>query len=91
MKNIKLNGQWELKLPDHRADTWAKDWELERLNAMHANIKKNDFIVYAGAEQGDIPALLASWGAKLALIEPAAELWPNIRKTFVANALHPIS
>lgn len=40
-----------------------------------------------GAEEGDFPALWASWGATVTLVEPNPKVWPNIRAIFEANGL----
>lgn len=45
-------------------------------------------LVYCvGAEEGDFPALYASWGANVVLFEPNERVWPNIRAIFEANQL----
>jgi FkbM family methyltransferase len=40
-----------------------------------------------GAEEGDFPALWASWGADVVMVEPNPKVWPNIRAIFDANGL----
>jgi FkbM family methyltransferase len=42
-----------------------------------------------GAEEGDMPALYASWGCEVALIEPNPRVWPNIKTIWDANSLSP--
>lgn len=40
-----------------------------------------------GAEEGDFPALWASWGANVVMVEPNPKVWPNVRAIFEANQL----
>lgn len=40
-----------------------------------------------GAEEGDLPALWALWGARVALFEPNPRVWPNIKTIWDANEL----
>lgn len=85
-----INGRWDLLLPEHRHDrpSWPW-WEATRLAAMHHFIKPGDVVYDIGAEEGDFPALYASWGAKVVLFEPNPKVWPNIRAIFEANNLEP--
>lgn len=87
--DVVLNERWSLTLPDHRVQQWAAFWERERLNAMHDTIKPDDVVFDVGAEQGDISALVASWGARVVLFEPSPHVWPGIKATFDANVLTP--
>lgn len=89
MKTL-INGKWELDLPEHRAvrPEWPT-WEHERLASMHANLKPGMFIYDIGAEEGDLPALWATWGCKVVLFEPNPRVWPNIRYIWEANDLAP--
>lgn len=89
MPDVVLNDRWTLTLPDHRVRQWAAFWERERLNAMHDTIKPDDVVFDIGAEQGDISALIASWGAQVVLFEPSPHVWPGIKATFDANGLTP--
>lgn len=86
-----LNGQWPLKLPEHRAarPQWSNPpyWEPERIGAMHDCIIPGDIVYDCGAEEGDMPALWALWGADVVAIEPNPRVWPNIRAIFDANDL----
>lgn len=90
MIKTKLNGRWPLIIPKHRQENWRNKWEVERLEALHSAIKPGDIVVDIGAEEGDISALMASWGAKVVLVEPSPNYWPVIRKTFDANKLKPL-
>jgi FkbM family methyltransferase len=86
-----LNGQYEITIPDHRAerpDWYTKEgWERARLDSIHAHTKKGDVMYYVGAEEGEMPALCQMWGAKIVLIEPNPKVWANIKATWKANKL----
>jgi FkbM family methyltransferase len=88
-----INGRWEIALPDHRADRpqWGRPggWERERLDAMREVISEGTVVVDVGAEEGDLSGLYATWGARLALVEPNPRVWPNIRAVWEANGLEP--
>lgn len=88
MKLTKINGKWDIWLPDHRAarPEWPT-WEEKRLAHMNKTIKPGDVVYYVGAEEGDMCGLLAMWGAKLFLFEPNDKVWPNIRAIWEANNL----
>jgi len=83
-----INGRWTLLLPEHRAvrPEWPY-WEAQRLAAMAHVIGPGDVVYDIGAEEGDFPALWASWGADVVLFEPNERVWPNIRAIFEANRL----
>lgn len=85
-----VNGRWELLLPEHRAmrPEWPW-WEATRLAAMAHHVAAGDVVWDVGAEEGDFPALWASWGADVVLAEPNPRVWPNIRAIFEANHLPP--
>jgi FkbM family methyltransferase len=98
-----INDRWELSLPPHRAvrPEWPV-WEKERLAAMHDVIaamaaqvapdgpRDRPPVVYdIGAEEGDLPALWATWGARVVLFEPDHRVWPNMRAIWEANSLPP--
>jgi hypothetical protein len=89
MVDTGINGRWTLKLPDYRAERpeWATGWERERLDAMHDLIEPGDTVLDVGAEEGDLSALYALWGADVVLVEPNPLAWPNIRAIFEANGL----
>ena len=88
-EKVEINNQWELMLPYFRAKEWRdwEVWEVERLESMKLNIAKGNTLLEIGAEEGDFAALAASWGAKVALIEPSPIMWPNIREIFKQNNL----
>lgn len=85
-----INGRWTLDLPDHRAarPEWPW-WEAVRLDSMHQHLKPDDLLFDVGAEEGDLSALFASWGARVVCVEPNPKVWPNIRACFDANGLTP--
>jgi FkbM family methyltransferase len=87
-----INGRWLLDLPEHRAarpqwDITNGGWEPERLADMADHLGDGDVIYDIGAEEGDLPALWASWGCRVVLFEPNPRVWPNIRVIFDGNDL----
>lgn len=92
MVETMVNGRWPLLLPEHRAarPEWPW-WEAGRLAAMHHHLGPGDVVYDVGSEEGDFPALFASWGCEVALIEPNPRVWPNIRAIFEANGLRPLA
>lgn len=86
--HVLVNGRWELILPKHRADRpeWPW-WEATRLAAMRTVIGPGSVVYDVGAEEGDFPALWASWGASVVLAEPNPKVWPNIKLVWTANEL----
>lgn len=83
-----INERWELLLPEHRHNRQEWDhWEKERLAAMRDHIQPGMTVWDIGAEEGDFPALWASWGADVFLAESNRLVWPNIRAVFDANNL----
>lgn len=92
MKTCKVNGRWDIVLPDYRADRpeWHTEsgWEKKRLDHMHDHLTKEDTLFYVGAEEGDMSALCSMWGVKdLVLFEPNPLVFPNIRAIFEHNNL----
>lgn len=91
MVRTTINGRWSLLLPEHRAarEEWTSPagWERERTDSMAANLKPGDVVYDIGSEEGDMPALWASWGCDVVLAEPNPRVWPNIRAIFDANGL----
>lgn len=85
---VKINGKYKIKLLKHRADFYRdRMWESERLDSMRKHIGKHDIVYYIGAEQGEMPALLQKWGAKVCLFEPNHTAWRTIRETWKLNKL----
>lgn len=87
-----INGRWTLLLPQHRAERaqWNIEnggWETERIAAMAESIGPGSVVYDIGAEEGDLPALWASWGAEVVLVEPNPLVWPNMKVIFEANDL----
>lgn len=94
MVKTKLNGKYEIILPEHRAQRpeWysEKGWEKARLDSMHQHLGKDDVIYYVGAEEGEMAALCQMWGAKVVMFEPNPKAWSHIRSIWMANKLdHP--
>lgn len=88
MIQTRINQRWSLLLPQHRAQRpgWAW-WERDALSYLHAVIRPGDVVWDVGAEEGDLSALYASWGAEVVLFEPSPSSWVWIRQTFAANDL----
>ena len=90
---VKVNGQFDIVLPKHRADRpeWfsEKGWEKKRLESMHQNLGEGDIIYYVGSEEGEMPALCQMWGAKVMLFEPNDRVWANTAAIWEANGLTP--
>lgn len=80
-----------LKLPEHRRQWWSQnpDWEHQRLNHMGSNLNVGDRMLYIGAEEGDMPALCATWGMDVFLVEPGDRVWANIKSIWDMNDLKP--
>lgn len=98
MVNVKVNGRWDIKLPEHRAarPEWTSEngWEKARLEAMHTFVSyfnkkrgKKPVCYYVGAEEGDMCALAQIWGAELVMFEPNPAVWANIKGIWDANKL----
>lgn len=88
MVNTTINNKWNILLPEHRAarEEWPI-WEYKRLEAMHDKIKKGDVLYYVGAEEGDMAALCAMWGAEVVMFEPNDKVWPQIKAIWQENDL----
>lgn len=98
MVKAKLNGEFEIILPEHRAarpEWYSVDgWEKKRLKVLHDLVKKqvaagNCKVYYIGAEEGEMPALCRMWGANGLLVEPNEKVLPNIKAIWDANNLAP--
>lgn len=97
MKLTKINGKYELMLPEHRANRaeWKTGWETERIDRMievcrRINKLRNEKPVVwdIGTEEGDISALISKYGnAELILFEPNDRVWTNIKAIWDANEL----
>lgn len=91
MVKARLNGEFDIVIPHHRAarPDWYTEtgWEKPRLRAMHERIAPGDVVYYVGAEEGEMPALCRMWGAQVFLFEPNPAVWPNIRAIWEANDL----
>lgn len=97
MIKAKLNGKWDIVLPKHRADRpeWytEKGWEKKRLLAFEKEVNRQKklgvkpVVYYVGAEEGEMCALAAMWGAKVLMFEPNDKVMPNIKAIWEANNL----
>lgn len=92
MLPVLVNGRWEILLPEHRAarPAWLIEnggWERERLDHMHSTTKPGDKVLYVGAEESDMCALLQMWGASVFLVEPNEKVIPNAKAIWDANGL----
>lgn len=91
MVKVRVNGQFDITLPKHRADRpeWftEKGWEKEKMQNMRGRVDNGHTVLYVGAEEGDLAAIIASWGAKMILVEPNPKVWPNIKAIWDANNL----
>lgn len=91
MVSVTMNGYGPLLLPPHRVKQWENPWEKEKLDSLHANIIPGDVVYDVGAEEFDESALMASWGARMVLIEPSFKYWPAAKAIWEANQLEPPS
>jgi FkbM family methyltransferase len=82
---MKLNEKYELNLPDYRIKQWEYLWEKERLDALRSRISEGTVVYDIGAEEGDISALMATWGARVVCVEPSPFYWPRIKRCFDMN------
>lgn len=85
-ETVLVNDSWPLRLLPHRAarPEWPT-WETERLSYVHSRVKSGTVIWEVGAEEGDFPALYATWGAEVVMIEPNPFVWPQIKIHWEAN------
>lgn len=83
---IMVNGRWPLKLLAHRAarPEWPT-WEAERLALTHSLVSVGTMVWEVGAEEGDYPALYATWGARVVMVEPNPYVWAQIKIHWEAN------
>ena len=92
MINAKLNNEFEMILPKHRADRpeWytEKGWEKNRLRSMHKNLGTNDVIYYVGGEEGEMVALCQIWGAETVIFEPNPKVWSHYPLIWESNNLN---
>lgn len=90
MVNTRINGKYDLILPDHRAarPEWVTGWEVERIESMLRIIQKDNVVFDIGTEEGDISALLQKMtGCKMVLVEPNDRVWSCIKAIWEANEL----
>jgi len=91
MVKTKINNEYEIVLPKHRADRpeWytEKGWEKNRLRSMHKNLKLGDVVYYVGGEEGEMVALCQMWGAEVVIFEPNPKVWSHYPVLWKANNL----
>lgn len=100
MQLTKINGEFELLLPQHRAlrpewDIVNGGWEVKRIFEMikwtvtqQLRLGRPALVFDVGAEEGDISALLAKYaGCDMVLVEPNNRVWPCIKAIWQANKL----
>lgn len=96
MPEVLINNSYSLQLSDQRAAQWHEwhaggGWEVERIDATISAINEvakrtgNPRVYDIGAERGDLPALWATRGARVVLVEPSPLMWPHIREVFELN------
>lgn len=92
MINAKLNNEFEIILPKHRADRpeWytEKGWEKNRLQSMHKNLGTKDIVYYVGGEEGEMVALCQIWGAEVVVFEPNPKVWSHYPLLWEHNKLN---
>lgn len=93
MQLTKINGKYELLLPDHRAareqwDIANGGWEVDRIESMLDVLTPKDILFDIGTEEGDISALLVKEsGCGIVLIEPNSRVWGCMKAIWDANGL----
>jgi FkbM family methyltransferase len=92
MINAKLNNEFEMILPKHRADRpeWytERGWEKNRLQSMHKNLGTKDIVYYVGGEEGEMVALCQIWGAEVVVFEPNPKVWSHYPLLWEHNKLN---
>src|SRR6266852_1894186 len=86
-----ISGRWVVRIPRFLAEYhgWWDTWEKERHFSMFDHLKAEMLFYEVGASDGWQAAFYASMvGApNVVLIEPTAELWPNIKLIWQQNNL----
>lgn len=101
MRQVRIAEQWDIILPDHRADRGSDWdwWERSRLESIHDTIATNYWdlpswerpvIWDIGAEEGDMAGLFSQWGYHVVCAEPNPRVWPNLKAIWEANDLRPM-
>lgn len=78
---------WKRDDPDRCLDASHRQNVLAEVHETYIDQHERDVVYDIGAEEGDFPALWATWGADVVLVEPNPRVWPNIRAIFEANGL----
>lgn len=93
MQLTRINGKYELWLPDHRAareqwDIANGGWEVERTEELLKVLKPSDILFELGVEEGDLTALLVKEsGCSVVMFEPNVRVWPCIKMIWDENKL----
>lgn len=86
---INHNPGWDFILPDSIAEWDAiTHWECERLASMQANLHPGQVLFDIGTEHGWLSAVYGGFVGyeNMVLVEPSAEMWVDIHKTWAANS-----
>lgn len=79
------NYDYWLNLPEPLASWDVFDyWERPRIESMRDHLKRDDILYDVGAEHGWMSVVFAQM-ARVFLIEPTPEFWPNIYNTWYKN------
>ncbi len=93
MQLTKINGEYDIYLPKHRAERkeWLLEnggWEVKRIEAMIETIGKDDIVFDIGTEEGDISAIIQKYtGCDMVLFEPNDRVWSCIKAIWQGNHL----
>lgn len=91
--NTKINGKYELFIPEYRAlrPEWLIEnggWETKRIDAMIETVTNKDVVFDLGTEAGDISALIMKYtDCNMVLCEPNKRVYPSIKSVWQANGL----
>lgn len=94
-EEVIINSKWPIRLPTSSAEEWLGNmqhhgvWEGQRLDKLYELIKPGSVVLYLGGYKGDMPALLASWGASMIIVEGTEGFWDLIKDTWDMNCLPP--
>ena len=93
MRLTKINGKYELWLPEHRAareqwDIANGGWEVERTEEVLDALKPSDILFEVGVEEGDLTALFVKEsGCEVVMFEPNSRVLPCAKAIWRANNL----
>jgi FkbM family methyltransferase len=93
MQLTKINGKYELWLPDHRAarPEWLIEnggWEVKRTEEVLKALNPDSILFEVGVVEGDLTALFVKYsGCKVVMFEPNNRVWSCIKSIWEANEL----